>query len=56
MENNYLGNRREDNIKMDIKKVGSGNGRQVDELAQVCVEWRAFLLAMLNLRDLQADY
>jgi uncharacterized protein with HEPN domain len=40
-----------DNIKMDLREIGCEDGRWM-ELAQDRVQWRAFVLAVLNLRVL----
>jgi hypothetical protein len=39
---------REDNISIDLREVGCEDGRWM-ELAQDCVQWRALVLAVLNL-------
>jgi hypothetical protein len=38
----------EDNIKTDLREIGSEDGRWM-ELAQDHVQWRALVLAVLNL-------
>ena len=40
----------EDNIKMDLQKVGSG-GMNLIELAKDMDRWRALVNSVMNLRD-----
>jgi hypothetical protein len=46
-----LGKLRRISIKMNLVEVGCEDGRWM-ELAQDCVQWRALLLAVLNLQVL----
>ena len=51
-ENDHLGGRRlrwEDNIKMDLQKIGCG-GMDWIELAEGRDRWRAFVKAVINFR------
>jgi hypothetical protein len=43
--------RREDNIKVDLREMGCQDGRWT-ELTQVCVQWWAVVLVVLNFRIL----
>jgi hypothetical protein len=42
--------RGEDNIKMDLRKIGIDDGTNWIRLAQDRVQWRAFVNTLMNLR------